>query len=130
MTLPPRSERCGQCALNPGRDCWRCEAEEAHNVHVSYAEIPAELTALKAEQRDSLRVQDSRLNEMAEELKRYAIGQERPVMWSVYNAMHVRAATAEGHVEDLKRVIEDLRGTLEAITLLADPVIEPKEGLE
>jgi hypothetical protein len=45
-----------------------------------------------------LRKADEHVNAMSEELKRYADGKETPVVWSVYNAMHSRAATAEGRV--------------------------------
>jgi hypothetical protein len=34
-----------------------------------------------------------------EEVQRYAAGTERPVLWSVYNAMHLRAAAAENVIE-------------------------------
>ncbi|WP_432180546.1 hypothetical protein [Streptomyces sp. NBC_00063] len=37
-----------------------------------------------------------------DEVQRYANGKERPVLWSVYNEMHKRAATAEGELKQLR----------------------------
>lgn len=67
------------------------------------AELLTEVAKLEAEQAADrerytagLRRADEHVNAMSEELKRYADGEETPVLWSVYNAMHSRAATAEG----------------------------------
>ncbi|MFJ5151415.1 hypothetical protein ACIQCF_07470 [Streptomyces sp. NPDC088353] len=49
-----------------------------------------------------LRHADEHLRSMNEELQRYAKGTEAPVLWSVYNKMHGRAATAEARVTELE----------------------------
>lgn len=44
-----------------------------------------------------------------EEVQRYAAGKERPVLWSVYNEMHLRAANAESDLERLRTEVETAR---------------------
>lgn len=58
--------------------------------------LRAELATARERYTAGLRKADEHVNAMSEEVKRYADGEETPVLWSVYNAMHSRAATAEG----------------------------------
>ncbi|WP_432140151.1 hypothetical protein [Streptomyces sp. bgisy154] len=61
-----------------------------------------------------LRRADEANNRLMEEVQRYADGQERPVLWSVYNAMHLRAATAEARIWELERpAVEKQRGEIQ-----------------
>ncbi len=62
------------------------------------AEVESERQHYKA----GLRRADEHVNAMSEELKRYADGKETPVLWSVYNAMHLRAANAESLIATVR----------------------------
>lgn len=65
-------------------------------------ELRRELKTSRDRWTEGLRRADEHVREMNEELKRYADGAETPVLWSVYNAMHVRAAAAERRVAELE----------------------------
>jgi hypothetical protein len=78
-----------------GVTIWQEQRDELEQLR---AELDTERERYKA----SLRRADEHVNAMSEELKRYADGKETPVLWSVYNAMHLRAATAEARVAELE----------------------------
>ncbi|MFG3170610.1 hypothetical protein [Streptomyces sp. NPDC048200] len=63
----------------------------------------AEQAEMRERHKAGLRRADRINNELMEEVQRYAEGKERPVLWSVYNAMHRRAADAETALETLRR---------------------------
>lgn len=71
--------------------CPRCEIEQLREKHKA-----------------SLRRADKVNNELMEEVQRYAIGAERPVLWSVYNRMHSRAAHAEAALNRVGRIARRL----------------------
>jgi hypothetical protein len=93
---------------------WQAEADQ-----LAGTDVPALVAALRQQQAElaaererytaGLRRADEHVNAMNEELKRYADGQETPVLWSVYNAMHHRAATAEGRVTELEAAMRQIR---------------------
>jgi hypothetical protein len=56
---------------------------------------------LREQHRASLRRADEINNSLMEEVQRYAVGTERPVLWSVYNRMHRRALDAETKAKKL-----------------------------
>jgi hypothetical protein len=64
----------------------------------------AEIERLRERHKASLRRADQINNELMEEVQRYAAGTERPVLWSVYNQMHLRALEAENQVARLRRM--------------------------
>lgn len=66
----------------------------------------AELGQLREKHKASLRRADEINNELMQEVQRYAEGTERPVLWSVYNAMHLRAANAESTLARVRTVLE------------------------
>ncbi|MFP8944763.1 hypothetical protein ACLIYM_25475 [Streptomyces fenghuangensis] len=86
------------------------EVAKGNKRHV--AELFAQLQTMQRERDEAreryttgLRRADEQVREMNAELKRYADGDEQPVLWSVYNAMHKRAVTAEARVaEQAKRL--------------------------
>jgi hypothetical protein len=63
----------------------------------------AALGQLREKHKASLRRADEINNELMEEVQRYAAGTERPVLWSVYNAMHLRAVNAETELERMRQ---------------------------
>jgi hypothetical protein len=69
--------------------------------------VDAEQAEAKERYREGLRRADRINNELMQEVQRYAEGTEVPVLWSVYNAMHLRAANAEGKLEQLAREARD-----------------------
>ncbi|WP_322501791.1 hypothetical protein TR631_33715 [Streptomyces rochei] len=66
------------------------------------ADQAAEIEQLREKHKASLRRADQINNELMEEVQRYADGKERPVLWSVYHQMHLRADNAEAEVERLR----------------------------
>jgi hypothetical protein len=91
----------GQVATHflDGPDGWPAWLAEEARLH----DPAAELVRLREKHKASLRRADERNNELMEEVQRYAIGTERPVLWSVYSRMHLKAATAEARVAELER---------------------------
>jgi hypothetical protein len=71
------------------------------------AEMRATIERLRARHKASLQHADKVNNELMEEVQRYADGTERPVLWSVYNDMHKRAATAEAERDRLRRMADE-----------------------
>lgn len=57
----------------------------------------------KERHREGLRRADEHNNALMDEVQRYADGDERPVLWSVYNQMHLRAANAEADIARVER---------------------------
>jgi hypothetical protein len=67
-----------------------------------------EIERLREKHKASLRRADKVNNELMAEVQRYAIGAERPVLWSVYNRMHSRAAHAEAALNRVGRIARRL----------------------
>ncbi|MFJ8538102.1 hypothetical protein [Streptomyces sp. NPDC093591] len=81
-------------------------AEKAlHEIAVT---LDAALKSGRERYKAGLRRADEQVNAMSEELKRYAAGTETPVLWSVYNAMHLRAVNAETELEQLRTRVAEL----------------------
>jgi hypothetical protein len=72
------------------------------------AAAEAALADAREKHKARLREADEKQRAMNAELERYAEGTERPVMWSVYNRMHVRAATAEAKTARAGRITRRL----------------------
>lgn len=70
------------------------------------ADRAAEIAELRERHKASLRRADEINNELMEEVRRYAAGTERPVLWSVYNRMHLRALEAEARAAAMERAME------------------------
>lgn len=68
------------------------------------ARLRTELESGRTRWKAGLQRADESVREMNAEIRRYATGEEAPVMWSVYNRMHLRAANAEATIA---RVQED-----------------------
>lgn len=101
------------------------EVAKGNKRHV--AELFAQLQTTQRERDEArerytagLRRADEQVREMNAELKRYADGDEQPVLWSVYNAMHKRAVTAEARVAELEQHTTTVRaegGAYEVATM-------------
>ena len=65
---------------------------------------------VKERYREGLRRADEDNNALMGEVQRYADGDERPVLWSVYNRMHLRAANAEADIARVRAEIRAIRG--------------------
>lgn len=63
---------------------------------------------LRERHKGNLRRADQINNDLMAEVQRYAEGTERPVLWSVYNKMHGRAATAEATLSRVQRIVRRL----------------------
>lgn len=74
----------------------------------------AEHAELRKRHWDGLRRADAINNSLMEEVQRYAAGEERPVLWSVYNEMHKRALKAEAEVDRLRRMADEAQPGTEA----------------
>ncbi|MFB6955501.1 hypothetical protein ACFCYB_00335 [Streptomyces sp. NPDC056309] len=85
--------------------CWLVNPprSEVDTMRARIAALETELAAAKERHKAGLHRADEHLRAMNEELQRYAKGTEAPVLWSVYNKMHSRAATAEARVAELER---------------------------
>lgn len=70
--------------------------------------LVAEIRRQRDKHKASLRRADEINNELMEEVQRYAAGIERPVLWSVYNDMHLRAANAELTLDRFRRIASRL----------------------
>jgi len=68
------------------------------------ADRATEIERMRERHKASLRRADEINNELMEEVQRYAAGTERPVLWSVYHRMHLRAIEAEAELKKLRRV--------------------------
>lgn len=75
---------------------------EAQRLGELAARRESELISLREKHKAGLRRADQVNNELMEEVQRYAAGTERPVLWSVYNRMHLRAANAKARVAELE----------------------------
>lgn len=84
------------------------ETAEAQLVHErrEIERLRAELEQQKARHNASLQRADRTNNALMEEVKRYANGDEHPVLWSVYNRMHLRAANAEATIARVRAVLD------------------------
>lgn len=103
-------------------DTWPTayESDEADYLRRADAAIvvaDAEQAEMRERHKAGLRRADRINNELMEEVQRYAEGKERPVLWSVYNAMHRRADSAESTVARVRR----LHDRLATETELASP---------
>ncbi|MGW7786008.1 hypothetical protein [Streptomyces tricolor] len=92
--------------------------------------LRAELAAERERYTAGLRRADEHVNAMTEEMKRYADGEEQPVLWSVYNAMHLRADNAEARAAELERQAAAPRTLTEAEHGRAWHAIEGAAGEE
>jgi hypothetical protein len=88
------------------------------------ADRAAEIERLREKYLAGLNHADEVNNALMEEVQRYADGKERPVLWSVYNAMHKRAITAEATVARVRR----LHDALDEETALTSPNDEITRG--
>ncbi|MFF4489469.1 hypothetical protein ACFY0F_23720 [Streptomyces sp. NPDC001544] len=111
------------CSAHPAADAAAALLAEVRRLR-------AELAAERERYTAGLRRADDHVNAMSEELKRYADGKEQPVLWSVYNAMHSRAATAEGRVAELERQAATPRTITESEYSRAWHAIEGAAGEE
>lgn len=84
-----------------GWPTWLMEEARLHDPAPNLQDLRDQHTA-------SLRHADEVNNALMEEVKRYADGIEHPVLWSVYNAMHNRALTAEAEAQRLAAGQTDL----------------------
>jgi hypothetical protein len=103
---------CGwhdQMAANLG--CAGCELRDRIATLLPTLPAPtdraAEIEQLREKYTAGLRRADEINNALMEEVQRYAAGEERPVLWSVYNAMHKRALDAEAEVDRLRRMADE-----------------------
>lgn len=87
-----------------GLDGWPEWLAEEARLH----DPAAETERLRERHKAGLRRADEINNELMEEVQRYAAGTERPVLWSVYNRMHGRAAHAEGALGRVRRIASRL----------------------
>ncbi|MFE3031539.1 hypothetical protein ACFXKY_07810 [Streptomyces canus] len=93
----------------------------------------AETEGLREKHKASIRHADKVNGELMAEVQRYAEGTEHPVLWSVYNAMHLRAANAESALARVRAVLETEavvgRSALEYRGLIASALMaaEPKQ---
>lgn len=71
------------------------QALYSRQAEAAIALADAETAKLREQYLAGLRRADEINNKLMEEVQRYADGTERPVLWSVYNAMHQRALRAE-----------------------------------
>ncbi len=126
-----------------GPDGWPAWLAEEARLH----DPATEVERLREKHKASLRRADEINNGLMEEVQRYAVGTERPVLWSVYNRMHLRAANAESVLGRVRRIASRLAAhavgfqdvlddsdrapwakTVGAdITELADALAEPKD---
>ncbi|MFF3310519.1 hypothetical protein [Streptomyces sp. NPDC002952] len=81
-----------------------CELDDARRALAASNET---VTRLRERHTSSLRRADQINNELMAEVQRYADGTERPVLWSVYNRMHSRAASAEAATERARAVLAE-----------------------
>jgi hypothetical protein len=85
-----------------GLDGWPEWLAEEARLH----DPDTQIEQLRKQHWAGLRRADEINNQLMEEVQRYAEGSERPVLWSVYNAMHKRALEAEAEVDRLRRMAE------------------------
>lgn len=94
--------------LLAGAERERQAAETRENATAAtLRETRKQLAEAKEKYTAGLRKADEKLCAMNAELDRYGDGKERPVLWSVYNRMHVRAAQAEAEVKRLGAMVEE-----------------------
>ncbi|MFE1767242.1 hypothetical protein ACFW81_23865 [Streptomyces angustmyceticus] len=92
---------------------WEALYESDREFHrtiadAAMAEADAEQREAKERYREGLRRADEHNNDLMAEVQRYADASERPVLWSVYNEMHKRAASAEGELGQMRELVRDL----------------------
>jgi hypothetical protein len=93
-----------------GLDGWPEWLAEEARLH----DPDTEIEQLRKQHWAGLRRADEINNKLMEEVQRYADGKERPVLWSVYNAMHKRALNAEAEVKRLRRAAAETQPPKEA----------------
>ena len=79
-----------------------------HMIDAVMAVADTERAEMREQHKASLRRADEINNELMEEVQRYAAGTERPVLWSVYNEMHLRADNAEAAITRVRRLHDRL----------------------
>ena len=78
------------------------ERDVAVRVEAENTRLRAELESARERWKAGLQRADKSVREMNAEMQRYATGEETPVMWSVYNQMHLRAANAEADIHQVR----------------------------
>ncbi|GHH29946.1 hypothetical protein [Streptomyces rubradiris] len=95
--------------------------------------LQTELVAARERYREGLRKADEQVNAMSAEVKRYAAGDESPVLWSVYNKMHGRALSSEAEAEGLRARVAELEAerhaTNEALSEAAESLREHRDRI-
>jgi hypothetical protein len=86
-------------------DGWVLDGRQ-HMIDAVMAVADAEQAEMRERHHAGLRRADEINNELMQEVQRYAEGREQPVLWSVYNAMHLRADNAEARAEAMERAME------------------------
>jgi len=120
----PGPDRCSGCRYVPCGDCHpnAVEARDGQTTQdeatcfdpiecsheAALGQAQQEIRRLREKHKASLRRADEINNELMEEVQRYAIGTERPVLWSVYNQMHLRALKNETTLERVQRTARRL----------------------
>lgn len=74
----------------------------AEQLEAELEQLRAELEAARERWTAGLQRADEVVREMSLEVQRYAAGDEMPVLWSVYNRMHLRAANAEADIHSAR----------------------------
>jgi hypothetical protein len=93
-------------------------------VQVPATDRAAEIEQMRERHKASLRRADEINNSLMEEVQRYAEGSERPVLWSVYNAMHKRALEAEAEMNRLRRMADEVQPASTATLASGLPLVK------
>lgn len=86
-------------------DGWVLDGGQ-HMLDAVLAVADAEQAELRERHKAGLRRADEINNSLMEEVQRYAAGDERPVLWSVYNEMHKRALKAEAEAYQYRTALQ------------------------
>ncbi|MFI9463822.1 hypothetical protein [Streptomyces xiamenensis] len=78
------------------------------------ADTEDQVDKLKRKLRTALDGVDEKLRDLDAEVRRYAAGEEAPVLWSVYNKMHQRALQAEHEAGRLRAELKERQSRAEA----------------
>ncbi|NUQ95792.1 MAG: hypothetical protein HOY79_04280 [Streptomyces sp.] len=101
-----------------------------HLLDAVMAIADAELAEARDRYKAGLRRADKVNNELMEEVQRYAEGTERPVLWSVYNRMHLRAAAAENVIERIGALADRWENALAPDRAYAESLRAALDGAE
>ncbi|MFF9787141.1 hypothetical protein [Streptomyces nigrescens] len=114
-TNDERRERYGRALAKDYGDCWDSLTDEERGLwrrsgDAAMVVADAEQREDRERYREGIRRADEHNNALMDEVQRYADGDERPVLWSVYNQMHLRAANAEAAIAHVRAEIRAIRG--------------------